>query len=128
MTSVTEKELAFLFPEESVEIAGHAFTLRPFSFHETFLVAEHLRSVLHLLQVGMSIEAIAGVIVQARDGIEQTMSLALGLDVEVIRKFDNRSAMKAIVEIIRINKDFFAQQVQEELRSLNGLLENKGDK
>lgn len=124
---IQTKELKFLFPEKEIEIAGCKFTLKPFTFHETFVVAGLLKDVLGLMQAGMGVDQIAKVVVQCADGVEQTMSMALGLDVEDIQKFDNANAMKTIVNIIEINKDFFVDAVQKELGHLNGLLEQPQD-
>lgn len=125
MSSITEKELKFLFPETTVEIAGHEFSLKPFSFHETFIVAEKLKNVLGLLQAGMSTEQIAHAVVQSCDGVEEIMAMALDLEVETIRKFDNKNAMKAILKIIEVNSDFFSESVQSELAALNAMMDDK---
>lgn len=116
--SVTEQELEFLFPEKEINIAGREFTLRPFSLHEAFVVAEKLQSALSLLKEGMTTEEITSLLIQTRDGVEDVMALSLGLDVEVIRKFDLKSAFKAVRCIVEVNKDFFIQEVMKEFEDL----------
>jgi len=108
-----------------VEIAGHTFSLKPFSFHETFLVAEKLKNVLHLFQIGMTTDKIARVVIESRDGIEEILSMALDMDIELVKRLDNKNAMKAIVNIIEINKGFFADFVQEEIAHLNEMMEEE---
>lgn len=122
MSNITAKELNLLFPVTEVEIAGHTFKLKPFSFYETFIVAEKLQSVLGLFNTQMTVEDIARVVLSSRTGVEDILAMALELDVETIRCFDNKSAMKAIVKIIEVNRDFFSQSVQEELEGLNALM------
>lgn len=116
--SVTEKELDFLFPEKDTEIAGQQFTLRPFSLHETFVVAEKLQNVLHLLTDDMSVSAIAKMIVSSRDGVEDIIAMSLGIDVKLVRKFDMMNAMKAVTAIVEVNRDFFFDCVSKELTAL----------
>ena len=128
MSKITEKELDLLFPETDVEVAGHTFTLKPFSFHESFIVAEKLKNVLHVFQIGMSTDAIARVIIEARDGVEEIVSMAFGLDVKLVQKLDNKNAIKAIVKIIEVNKDFFSDFVQDELAALNEMMEEEDSK
>jgi hypothetical protein len=123
MSDVQEKELSFLFPEKQYEIAGREFTLRPFSFHETFAVAEKLKTILPLLRLGMTADAIAEVIISSGKGVEEVMAMALKLDIEDVQRFDIKNAMKAIQAIVEINHDFFVQEVQGILVDLNGLIE-----
>lgn len=117
MSTVTDKELKYIFPETEVELAGCKFTLRPFSLHESFLVADNLSSVFPLFRQGMPVEEIAKVVVGCEQGIEQVLSVALKLPVEEIQKFDIKTAVQAIMAVIKVNRDFFIT-IQEDLKGL----------
>ena len=122
MSTITEKELELLFPETVVEIAGHEFTLKPFSFVETRVVAIKLKEVLHLFASEVTPSVLAEIYDKAFDGVRDVIAMSLGIKPTLVEKFDQKSAMKAITEIIKINKDFFTEQVEDEVQSLTDLL------
>lgn len=122
MSSITEKELDLIFPETLVTIAGYEFTLKPFSFAETRIVAIKLKAVLHLFASEVTPSVLAEIYDKAFDGVRDVIAMSLGIKPALVEKFDQRSAVKAVTEIIKINKDFFVEQVEDEVQSLTSLL------
>ena len=117
--SITEKELNLIFPEEEVEIAGHVFTLRPFSFLETKIVAQKLHKVLHLFVADdLTTEAISSLYGDTYDGIRDVIAMSLKIDPNLVDKFDTASALRAITHIIKINKNFFSVELTKEAEDL----------
>ena len=112
MKTITEKELEFLFPEAEYEIAGHTFTLRPFTFAETRIVAKKLANVLHLFEGELTFDMMAVIYAEAYDGIRDVVAMSLSIKPELVDKFDQKSAVAAIKAVVEVNKDFFVQEVQ----------------
>lgn len=118
MATITEKELEFLFPETTVEIAGHEFKLRPFSFVETKIVAEKLKNVLHLFAGEITFETLAEIYANSYEGVRDVIAMCLNIKPTLVDKFDQKSALIAITHIIEVNKDFFSQNVEKEMKRL----------
>lgn len=115
--TITEKELTLLFPSTDVEIAGHTFEMKPFSFVESKIVSLKLRNVLHLFAADTFDQAaFATMYTDAYDGIRDVIALSLGIKPNLVDRFDLASAFKAITNIISINKDFFLKSVNPELK------------
>jgi len=123
MANITEKELELLFPETVVEIAGHDFTLKPFSFIETRIVAEKLKEVTHLFVGNVTPDTIMEIYSKGGEGVRDVIAIALNLKPQLVDKFDPQSTIKAITHIIEVNKDFFLQSVDSELENLMTVLE-----
>lgn len=115
---LVEKELDLIFPSTEVEIAGHTFELKPFSFVETRIVALKLKDVLHLLADGIKVENLAEIYANGYDGVRDVIALCLNIKPSTVDRFDQKNAMKAISKIIEINKDFFVEQVETEVEHL----------
>lgn len=117
--SISEKELEFLFPETEVEIAGHTFALRPFSFSETVVVAEKLKGVLGILAEGeVTATTMATIYATSYEGIRDIMAMCLDIKPDLVDKFDQESALIAITSIIAVNKDFFVLRVKSTMDDL----------
>ena len=122
MSNITEKELEFLFPENEVEIAGHMFSIRPFSFVETQIVALKLKDVLHLFAGEITPMILAEVYSTAFEGVRDIIAMSLGIKPALVEKFDQASALIAITEIVKVNKDFFVQQVEGTMTELTEMV------
>lgn len=122
MANVTEKELKFLFPETVVEIAGHEFTLTPFSFVETRIVAEKMKDVLYLFAGDITPDVLIEIYSKGYNGVRDVIAMTLDIKPALVDKFDQQSALKAITHIIEVNKDFFTQQVESEMDGLTKIL------
>lgn len=122
MANITEKELDLLFPETIVEIAGHEFTITPFSFVETRIVAEKMKEVLYLFAGEITPDVLIEIYSKGFDGVRDVIAMTLGIKPQLVEKFDQQSALKAINHIISVNKDFFTQQVESELETLTKTL------
>lgn len=122
MANITEKELDLLFPETEVEIAGHTFLLRPFSFVETKIVAMKLKEVLHLFTGEITPQVLVQIYATGFDGVRDVIAMSLNIKPALVEKFDQQAAMKAITNIIDVNKDFFTQQVENEMENLTKIL------
>ena len=120
MTTITDKELALLFPEKTVEIAGVNFEIRPFSFSETRTVFRLLKDVLHVFtrEGDLTPDDLAIIFDKAYDGIAEVLSMVYGLDRKAVDKLDNASAIKMIVEVVMINKGFFSDEIMPVLAPL----------
>lgn len=115
---LVEKELELLFPTEEVEIAGHTFELKPFSFVETRIAALKLKDVLHLMGDGLEMNNIAEIYSKGGEGVRDVIAMSLDIKPTTVDKFDMKSTATAIVNIIKINKDFFVSQVETEVEQL----------
>ena len=115
---LVEKELELLFPTTEVEIAGHTFELRPFSFVETRIAAMKLKDVAHLMGDGIEMDKIAEIYSKGGEGVRDVIAMCLDLKPATVDKFDMKSTTTAIVNIIKINKDFFVEQVETEVNNL----------
>ena len=122
MADITEKELELLFPETTVEIAGHEFVLKPFSFVETRIVAQKLKSVLHLFAGEITPDVLVEIYSTGFEGVRDVIAMSLGIKPQLVEKFDQQSALKAITYIIEVNKDFFSQQVETQMETLAKIL------
>ena len=115
---LVEKELELIFPTTDVEIAGHVFELRPFSFVETRVAAMKLKEVLHLMEDGVDLDKIAEIYSKGGEGVRDVIAMCLDIKPATVDKFDMKSTATAIVNIIKINKDFFVEQVETEVSDL----------
>lgn len=111
MSSINEKELKFLFTEREVELGGQTFTIKPFNFIQTQIVARKLKGALDLLG-DFDMSNIAELYADNYEGLRDIISLVFNLKKETVDSFDLEAATIAISEIIIVNKDFFTQRVQ----------------
>jgi len=117
--TITEKELDLIFPEDEVTIGGHVFTIRPFSFAETRVVATKLKKVLHLFAAdNLDANAFGQIYGDAYEGIRDVIAMTLNINKNLVDRFDVASAFRAITHIIKINKDFFSESVGPEIEEL----------
>ena len=122
MANVTEKELEFYFPGKDVEIAGHEFTIIPFSFVETQIVAKKMKDVLYLFAGDITPDVLIEIYAKGFEGVRDVVAMSLGISPKLVEKFDQQSAMKAITNIIEVNKDFFTKRVEGEMENLTKIL------
>lgn len=122
MSKITKKELDLLFPETEVELAGHTFKIKPFSFVETRTVATKLGPVMHLFSSDMTPASLAVIYTDAFDGIVDVMQMVYGIDKSLIEQFDQATALKAIIEIVNVNKNFFSDRVETHLTDVKELM------
>lgn len=115
-------ELELLFPETDVELGGAKFTIRPFSFVETRTVTRKLKDVMHLFVGELTPEVLTEVYDKAFDGVVDIIAMVYQLDRETVEQFDLATATKAIKGIVGVNKDFFGDQVENQLDSLTKIL------
>ena len=125
MSDITTKELKHIFPSKKVTISGVPFTLKPFNVKELLFAMDQLKSVIGALRLSDDPEEMAKVLIGCGAGIVEVTAMSLHITKEEFEQFDMANAMKAIVNIITINKDFFIQRVQKELEGLNALLVDK---
>ncbi len=118
MKNITEKELEFLFPETEVEIAGKQFTLKPFTFSETRVVASKLGKVLHLFTGDLTTNDLVQIYAEAYEGVRDIIAMSLGIAPKLVDKFDQASAIIAIKNVVQVNKDFFVAQVETQVTAL----------
>lgn len=125
MSSISEKEIAILFPEKELTIAGQKITIKPFSFGQTFYVADKLQPVFDIFvsEGETDQDKIKQAIIIAGESIVDVLSMALQLSPETVKQFDNKTAVKAIMEVVKINKDFFVEEVTPALREFSPLLQ-----
>ena len=120
--TVQEQELQMLFPEKEIMLAGKEFTIRPFSFIETMVVAKKLKSVLHLFGGDITPESLAVIYENSFEGIVDVIALVYSIDRKAVENFDMKNAVAAINGIIEVNQSFFADTVEPELESLTKIM------
>ena len=120
MGSVNEKELKFLFPETQVELGGVEFTIRPFSFAETRIVAAKLKDVLYLFTGDITPDVLAVVYDKAFDGLVDVIAMTYQLNKKTVQSFDLATAMKAIVEIVDPVRIVKILGILRKIRNLSG--------
>lgn len=116
--TLTEKEIKILFPESELEIAGLTFTIRPFSFVESKKVVEKLGTVIHLLGGEITPEVLGQLYASAFEQVRDIIAMVLKVEPTIVEQLDLGSVSKIVLEIIRVNKDFFDGSVKSNLESV----------
>lgn len=122
MSNIVEKELEFLFPESTFELGGQEFSIKPFSFVETQIVALKLKDVLHLFAGEITPMVLAEVYSTAFEGVRDIIAMSLSLKPKTVEQFDQASALIAITQIVRVNKDFFVERVEATMTELTEMV------
>jgi hypothetical protein len=116
--NLTEKEIKILFPESEIEIAGLTFSVRPFSFVESKRVVEKLGSVIHLLGGDITPEVLGQLYASAFEQVRDIIAMVLKIEPTIVEQLDLGSISKIVMEIIRVNKDFFDGSVKSNLEGI----------
>jgi len=127
--SIPQKEMEMLFPEsKNVEIAGTVYTIKPFNFVQTRMVVKALGGTVGYVPMLISDDGVINLDVATKvldesfDGICKIISMCLNIDVSDVEQFDNTSALKAITNIIEVNKEFFFHSTAGEITNLKTTL------
>jgi len=131
MSKTQAKELAIFFPE-ATEVTlwegSPTFELKPMTFRESQMIAKEVGNVLHIFTGDFSPAMLAVAYDHNFDGIVRVLAHFYGLTPEQIEGFSLDIAMKAITEIIKVNKSFFDARMattMDELSESLGVMEGK---
>jgi hypothetical protein len=114
--STQEKEMQFLFPEHEVELAGQTFTIKPFSLYQTSIVAKNLKGVFSFkLFTNLQDIDLGELFGENYEGFRKIIAMVYDIPEKTVDQFDIDTAIKAISEILYVNKDFFSKTVENTL-------------